>query len=63
MKHLSHALAVIIPIVAAAVTTLLASPAAKHFLENHPAVAGYVTLAGAVGAAAWHAYKSKPAKP
>lgn len=51
MKHLRRILAVAVPLIAAAYSTALMTPAVTNFISSHPAVAIYlVSVAGVVHA-------------
>ena len=63
MRHplkLSHVLTVIVAIVATAVPAILADPAVRSLIANHPAVAGYMPVVSGVVYALWRAARDTP---
>ena len=59
MKHVARILGVAIPVLIAACSTALATPAVTNFLEQHPGAAAYVALAAGALRAAWKAYSER----
>ena len=59
MKHLARILAVAVPVIAAAATSALKTPAIVNVLEHHPAAAAYVLLVAGAIRAAWKAYTDR----
>lgn len=59
MKHLARILAVAVPVIAAAATSALKTPALVNVLEHHPGAAGYVLLVAGLIRAAWKAYTDR----
>jgi hypothetical protein len=53
--HLRHFLAVVVPVVWAAATSIAVSPAAQTFVTHHPWVAVYIPLAAGAARAAYKA--------
>lgn len=61
MKHLARILAVAVPVIAAAATSALKTPAIVNVLEHHPAAAAYVLLLAGLIRAGWKAYTDRAA--
>lgn len=61
MRHLLRILQVAVPVVIAAGSTALATPAVTNFLAAHPADAGYVLLVAGVLRAAYKVLKDNRA--
>jgi hypothetical protein len=59
--HLRRILAVVVPIVWAASTSLVVSPAAQNFVVHHPWLAVYIPLAAGAARAAYKALLGAPA--
>lgn len=56
MKHLKRILAVVVPLVVAACSTIAVSPAAQHFVSQHPGLTAYLLLAAGVLRAVYKAF-------
>jgi hypothetical protein len=59
VKHLARILAVVVPVLVAALTSALKTPTVTNYLEQHPLAAGYVVVLAGLGHAAWKAYTDR----
>ena len=60
LKHLSRLLGTVAAVLAAAVPAVLADPAVRSLIANHPFVAAYLPLVSGVVVAVYRAARKQP---
>lgn len=61
MKHLARILALVVPVVVVAASTIAVSPAAQNFTAGHPGLVAYIVLAAGVLSAVYKAIREEAA--